>query len=522
MKQIQLKVISAFLLAITLMACSPKSAKVKLPLADLLIINGTVFTGEKHQGQQLNIAICRQHICGVYPKDKRIPAIKIIDAKGKIVSPGFVDAHTHSLAELLSQDKNHNLNYLTQGVTTVVNGNDGGGPVNIKDTAKRLTDNGIGTNVALYIGHGTLREQVIGREPRFSTKAELNQMKALLEQGMQDGAIGLSSGLYYVPGSFSNSHEVTELAKVAAQYNGIYDTHIRDESTFNIGFLKAIEEAITIAKHAKIHLHLAHIKALGVDVWGQSKAAVEQITQAQSQGVSITADQYPWLASGTKLHSAIMPKWAMADSKSHFFARLNDKSIAKKLYAEINENIRRRGGPNSLLITAFKDQKLVGLTLDKIAKQRKLDPVSTAIELIQEGEVRVASFNMSKADVNYFMQRPWVVTSSDGTDGHPRKYASFPQKYQEYVLKQNLLTLAEFIYRSSTKTAEILKLKDRGKLKVGYWADIIIFDPVNFKANADFSTWNKYSTGVEHVFVNGQHVIENEQYINLLPGKFVF
>jgi len=490
-------------------------------VVDILITNGTVFTGELRQAQQLNIAICQQTICGIYPQNVLVKAKKVIDATDKIVSPGFIDAHTHSLSELLSPDKNHNLNYLTQGVTTVVNGNDGGGPINIKETAKQLTENGIGNNVALYIGHGSIREQVMGREQRFATEAELVKMKALMAQGMKDGAIGLSSGLYYVPGSYSNTQEVVQLAEVAAQYKGIYDTHIRDESTFNIGFLGAIDEAINIAKQSGIHLHLAHIKALGVDVWGQSKAAVDKINQAQTQGVSISADQYPWLASGTKLHNAVMPKWVMADSQTAFFKRLNDSSLQQQLYREIKENIRRRGGPESLLVTAFKDPSLVGLTLKDIAQQGNGDAVTTAINLVQEGQVRVASFNMSDNDVEYFMQQPWVVTSSDGTNGHPRKYASFPQKYQEYVLKKKLLTTEQFVYQSSTKTAEILGLSKRGKLKKEYFADIIIFDPQNFRANADFSHWNRYSSGIEHVIINGTLTIENEKYLNQLAGQFV-
>jgi len=527
MKLFKKSLLTAAISMLFISSCSEQQNELQVPAettfdADILIANGTVYTGESNQGQSLDIAVCGKIICGVYPSDsQKIQAKKVIDATGKIVSPGFIDPHTHSLAELESIDRNHNLNYLTQGVTTVVNGNDGGGPVDIKAVASALETNGIGTNVALFVGHGSLREQVMGRSERFSTPQELNEMAKLLTNAMEAGAIGLSTGLYYVPGSYANTEEVIALAKIASKYNGIYDTHLRDESTFNIGFISALDEAINIATEANIHLHLAHIKALGVDVWGQSQAAIAKIEQAQKAGVSISADQYPWLASGTKLRSAVMPKWVMADSQQAFHKRLNQLNLAQQLNLEITENIRRRGGPASLYITEFKDQSLVGLNLLQVADLKKLSPVDTAIWLVQQGEVRVASFNMSPEDVEQFMVQPWVVTSSDGTNGHPRKYASFPRKYQNYVVKKQLLTLAEFINRSSSQTAKLLGLSKRGILKENLQADIIVFDPNTYSAKADFSQWNNYSVGVEQVIINGRLVIENEQYQEVLAGEFV-
>ncbi|MGB1197937.1 MAG: N-acyl-D-amino-acid deacylase family protein [Thalassotalea sp.] len=503
-------------------SCANNKLKVAQHDVDTLIINGQVYTGVSQQAERLDIAICGERICGLYPTNQHnITATNIINAENKIVSPGFIDPHTHSLAELYSKDKNHNLNYLTQGVTTVVNGNDGEGPVDIQKAALALESNGIGTNVALYVGHGSVREKVMGRSPRHSTPEELIEMSALLTKAMVDGAFGLSTGLYYVPGSFASTTEVVTLAKIASQYHGVYDTHLRDESTFNIGFNAALDEAIHIAESANIHLHIAHIKALGVDVWGQSTAAIEKIQKAQGKGISISADQYPWLASGTKLHSAIMPKWAMADSKQAFYQRLNNPELSTKLRSEIKENIRRRGGANSLLITAFKEPSIVGLTLAEIATKRSTDAITAAMQLVQEDDVRIASFNMSPTDVETFMSQPWVVTSSDGTNGHPRKYASFPKKYQKYVKEKGILSLSEFIKQSSSKTAQILGLADRGQIKQNYKADIIIFDPESFSANATFSKWNSYSTGVEHVIVNGVTVISESNYLNKLAGKFL-
>ncbi len=518
------KIITMAMSMALLTACSTeeKNQKGKTNTVDLLITNGMVYTGENNQAQQLDLAVCEQIICGIYPSGKHnVKAKKTIDVTGKIVSPGFIDPHTHSLTELLSKDKNHNLNYLTQGVTSVVNGNDGGGTVDIAAMAEKLKINGIGTNVALLVGHGSLRERVMGRAERYATSDELNKMSTLLTAAMEAGAIGLSTGLYYVPGSYANTDEVITLAKITSEYHGIYDTHLRDESTFNIGFIAALDEAINIADKAEIHLHLAHIKALGVDVWGQSKQAIAKIEQAQKNGTSISADQYPWLASGTKLRSAVMPKWVMADSKDAFYQRLNQQDLATKLQQEISENIRRRGGPESLYITEFRDKSLVSLNLLQVSEMKGLSVVDTSIWLVLQGDVRVASFNMSSEDVENFMVQPWVVTSSDGTNGHPRKYASFPQKYQKYVVEKKLLSIAEFINRSSSQTAKILGFTDRGILKTGYKADVIVFDQHTFAPKADFNKWDNYSVGVEQVIINGKLVIENEQYLGSLVGTFI-
>lgn len=489
---------------------------------DLVIHSGLVFDGTDSPAKQIDIAICGEIICGISQAGRQsYHTNHRIDASGLIVSPGFIDPHTHSYAELISHDKHQNLNYLFQGVTTVVNGNDGGGPVNLRTHINALNSAGIGTNTSFLVGHGSLRRQVIGTAKRHATASEIEEMKALLETAMQQGALGLSSGLYYVPGSFAATEEVVELAKVAAKYNGIYDTHLRDESTFNIGFLAALQEAIDIARKANIHLHVAHIKALGVDVWGQSKQAIEMINNAIDKGVSITADQYPWQASGTNIRSAVIPKWAMADSDKAFMQRLEDPNLINRVKEEIKENIRRRGGPSALLITASEDKSILGSTLEQLAKRLEKPAEDVVIHLVKHGRTRVASFNMHQDDINAFMQQPWVVTSSDGTNGHPRKYASFPQKYQEYVVKAKKMDLQRFIYSNSGQTARILGLSDRGLIKTGLKADIVIFDPSKYQAEANFKDWDRLSKGVSHILVNGQQVIIYGNYSGALAGQFV-
>lgn len=489
---------------------------------DYLIHSGLVFDGSNSPARKMDIAICGEKICGVSEAGQQnYKTKKRIDASGLIVSPGFIDPHTHSYDELISQSKHHNLNYLFQGVTTVVNGNDGGGPVDIEAAVDKLNPEGIGTNVAFLAGHGSIRKQVMGTAKRHASEADLKEMKALMGTAMKQGALGLSSGLYYVPGSFAATDEVIELAKIAADYNGIYDTHLRDESTFNIGFLKALDEAINIAGKANIHLHIAHIKALGVDVWGQSEQAIEKVNLARSRGISISADQYPWRASGTNIRSAVVPKWAMADSEETFMQRLKDTSLLERIKREIKENIRRRGGAAALLITASKDEKMIGSTLEQLSVQLEKSVVETVLYLVKRGRTRVASFNMHEDDISAFMQQPWVVTSSDGTNGHPRKYASFPQKYQEYVIHSGTLKLQRFIYGSTGQTAEILGLGDRGIINVGLKADILVFDPSKFRPKADFKKWDQLTEGVSHLFVNGQHAIDNGKYSGVLAGQFV-
>jgi N-acyl-D-aspartate/D-glutamate deacylase len=322
-----------------------------------------------------------------------------------------------------------------------------------------------------------------------------------------------------VPGRYSATEEVIELAKIAAKYDSIYESHIRDESTFNIGFLNAVKEVIEIARKAKLPAHIAHIKALGVDVWGQSEAAITLINEARADGLKITADQYPWQASGTFLHSAVMPAWVMADSHEIYLARLVNSKLLPKIKTEITENIRRRGGAKALLITASQNKNWLGKTLQEIAIANGTTAAETVIVINLLEKVRVASFNMSSEDIESFMVQDWVVSSSDGTNGHPRKFASFPQKYQEYVVKKRVLTVQEFIHKSTAKTADIFSIKDRGYLKQGYKADINLIDLKDFQPKASFSNWNLLSTGVRYQFINGVLVIDNNIYSEQLPGE---
>ncbi len=501
---------------ILLSACQSKTQ------ADILITNGQVFVGDNSAAQSLVVAIKDDKIVYVGRNAKAVKSIETIDASGLYVLPGFIDPHTHSLSDLTDEDKDKraNWNYQFQGVTTVINGNDGFGDPDISKIVEGLSRKGFGTNTALFIGHGALRKSVMGGEKRAPTADEMQEMRDSIKRGMEAGALGLSTGLFYAPGSFSNTDEVISLAQETADHGGVYDSHIRDEATYNIGLEAAVDEVIDIARATGIHTNISHIKALGVDVWGKSNPVIDKIEKAQAEGLSISADQYPWRASGTRISNALLPRWVKAGSEAEYLARLEDVSLAAKIKSETTENLRKRGGPSAVLITQDKFD-WQNKTLGEIAEENGVSPVDMAIEIARQGDARIASFNMNNEDIENFMSQEWVMTSSDGSTGHPRKFASYPRKYTEYVQKKQIMPVETFFYRSSGLVADIFGICDRGYLKEGYKADIAIIDPEGFQANADFQNPDVLSSGVSYLFVNGIQVIHNSQPQEYLPGEFV-
>jgi N-acyl-D-aspartate/D-glutamate deacylase len=414
---------------------------------------------------------------------------------------------------------NVNVNYLTQGVSTVFIGNDGRGIPERKDRVPLMEDQGIGTNVGYFSGHGTVRELVMGLEDRAPSEAELEQMRDLVDEDMRAGALGLSTGLFYTPGSFAETGEVIELSKVAAKHGGIYDSHMRDESSYNIGVLGSIKELIEIGEGARIPVHAAHLKALGRDVWGQSGDIIALVEAARERGVEVTADQYPWRASGTSLGSSLIPSWVRADSEQAMFGRLDNSDLQGRIHEEMEANLWRRGGVDSLLVTGESEWR--GKTLGEIAEEMGADPIEAAIAVVRGGDPSIASFNMNPSDMDALAIQPWVMTGSDGSDGHPRKYASYPKAYRDLVVDGELMPMQDFVHRSSGLVADSFRLCDRGYLAEGRKADIAIIDLDSYVPVADFQNPTELSTGVEYLLVNGVTAISAGKVTGELAGEVI-
>jgi N-acyl-D-aspartate/D-glutamate deacylase len=406
-----------------------------------------------------------------------------------------------------------------QGVTTVVTGNDGGSVLNIGETLSKWDKQGIGTNAIMLAGQGTIRGKVLGPTDAQPTSAQLEEMKALVAQEMDEGAYGLSTGLYYAPGSYSKTEEVIELAKVAAAKGGIYDTHMRDESSYSIGLLGSIEETIRIGREANIPVHISHIKALGPEVWGKSKQAIKLMKKARTAGVQVSACQYPYTASGTSIQASLMPRWAEVGGRAEMLKRIDDPQTRPRLISEMEVNLKRRGGADSLLITGARDKAVVGKRLSEIAVARNEPPIEAALELIRSGTTVVASFNMTEKDIARFMKQSFIMTCSDGSSGHPRKYGTFPRKLREYVYKQKLISLRFMVRNSSSLTAETFRIPERGLIREGYFADIIIFDENAVTDRATYEQPELLAVGMKFVIVNGKIAVVNGEYTGALAGR---
>ncbi|WP_225421086.1 N-acyl-D-amino-acid deacylase family protein [Sphingomonas parva] len=499
----------------TLGALCLGAAKPPQPI-DLLIRGGTIYPGS---GAPFvgDVAVSGDRIVAV-GRRLSLPARRTIEAGGLIVAPGFIDPHTHAGAQLASDDAAVRLipGFLMQGVTTAFIGNDGGGDPDVAGVLGRAATKPVGINYATYVGLDPVRKRVIGEGDRAPSADELARMKGLVAGAMCDGALGFSTGLFYAPQSFAAKEEIVALAREAGIRGGVYDSHLRDESSYSIGLAAAVDEALGVGREAHLPLNISHIKALGVDVHGQAPAIIAMVERARRAGQKVTADQYPWSASGTSLVASLVPVWAQDGGRSAMLRRFDDAAEMTRIRQGMIENLRRRGGADQLLITEGEHK---GRTLAAVASARGEDPVAAAVAVIRVKDPAVASFNQTEADIAAFMRRPWVMTGSDASTGHPRAYGSFARKYSEYVVRRKVLSLRDFIHRSSTLTAETFGLAGRGRLAQGAFADIVVFDPGSFAARATYEQPTLLAQGVRSVVVNGVLAVDGGALTGAAAGR---
>jgi N-acyl-D-amino-acid deacylase len=559
-----------FIFFIILAISSTLSCDRKAVDYDILITDGAIFDGNGNPSFVGDIGIVGDTIFDVGDLSGKT-AVETVDANGLAVSPGFIDMHTHCDSGLGQIDSNINLNYLIQGTTTVVTGNCGDGTYKIAKIKDKWEEQGIGTNAIHLVGFGTVRSEVMGVEPRNAEPEEIEKIKEIIRQAMKEGAWGMSTGLEYIPGRYASTEEIIEVVKVVGEYGGVYASHQRNEFD---RVPEATKETIRIAEEAGVPANVSHLKVCRKNYWGEMEKVVDLINEARAKGINIFADMYPYhFASGGRILPMVRNAgWApfhlpadmepfvelrkkmrdrdLSDAEMKTLREQYIEELARALADESKrEQIRKSvlegephkpssvalAGWDSYLVTvAEKNSHLIGKILSDIAKEQNKDPFDLATELvIDEPDLYVACGVMSEDDMKQAMEQDWLMFSSDGdamsvlkeTDlpriGHPRAFGSQARVLRKYVREENVLTLENAIKKMSSLPASFLQIKERGLLKKGYKADIVIFDPENVKDQSTHSDARQYSTGTEYVIVNGKISIEEGKYNGVLNGKLL-
>lgn len=491
--------------------------------ADVLLANGLIIDGSGSPPVAGSVAIKGDAIVAVGQFETAGTPYRI-DCTGLVIAPGFIDLHNHSDEQIVAPKYRLNANFLTQGCTTVVTGNCGFGPVDVADYYRMVEQHGAGTNIAHLLAHGSLREKVVGVDDRKATPEELAEMRRLADVAMADGAWGMSSGLIYVPGAYADTDELAAIAEVIAQHGGLYASHVRDEG---LQLLTSVAELLEIGRRAKLPVHLSHFKASGRDAWGLARHAVVVIEQARATGQVVTADQYPYVASSTSLDATLLPPWARAGGREKLLERLSDAELGPRIRTEIADALARKEDGRAIRIARYAPRPdFIGRDLVQIAEAEQLDTLELVLDIVRQGGASVVHFSMDEGEVRDLMQLPWVATASDGRaevpgpdKPHPRLYGTFPRKIGVYAIEEHVLPLEQAVRSASGLAADILGLRDRGYLRVGHAADVVVFDPDEFRDTATFDDPHQYATGVEHLLVNGTLAISRGQLTGALAGK---
>ena len=496
---------------------------------DLLLRGGTVLDGSGGPGFRADVAIRGDRIVRV----SRSPldpgrAARVIDAAGKVVAPGFVDIHTH-LDPLLRLPGGES--HVRQGVTTALGGPDGGSPWPLDEYMARAESQGVGLNVGYMVGHNTVREAVMGLEDRAPTPSELDEMRAMVARGMDDGAWGISTGLKYLPGAFSEVDEVVELSKVAAERGGFYTSHLREEG---LGLLEGVSEALEIGRRADIPIVLTHHKVVGAPMWGSSARTLAMVDSARAAGTDAMIDQYPYTASYSGI-TILIPAWAMQGGSDALLVRMEEPALADSILAGIAYNIVNDRGGNDLrrvqLALVPWDRSLEGRTLYDWAMRDGLEPTpetgaQLVVEAVRRGGASGIYHAMSEEDVEAIMAHPQTMIGSDGRlvapgDGHPhpRWYGTFPRVLGLYARDRGVITLEQAVRKMTAMPAERIGLRERGQIRAGWFADVVVFDPATVADRATFAEPHQYPVGIDYVLINGQVAVDAGAYHDVRSGR---
>lgn len=500
------------------------------PLFDILIRNGKIIDGTGNPWFRADIAILKGKIVAIGQLDSA-QAKRTINAAGMVVSPGFIDVHTHVESGILRVPTADN--YILDGVTSIITGNCGMSEDNLTDFYKKLMKIGISVNLGSFIGHNNIRRQVMKKAMRDPTPDEQARMEKLVERAMKQGAVGLSTGLIYIPGTYSKTPEVVGLAKVAAQYGGVYTSHIRNEAE---KVSDAIAEAITIGREAKIPIEISHFKVAFKPLWGKSTETVAMVEKARQEGIDINIDQYPYAASSTNM-GTLLPSWALADGDSAMRARFADTAIHAKIKAEMLETLgkdQRKNWDYAVVSKAAKDSSVNGKTISDInilrgRRPTAEDEVETILELMSQGGGQMIYHKMSEEDVEIILKYPNTMIASDGGVEvfgfgvtHPRSYGTNARVLGRYVRERKTLTLEDAIRRMTSLPAQRFRIDNRGLLRVGYAADILIFDEKTVSDRATYERPHAYSVGFEWIIVNGKMTVENGTHNETRAGEIIY
>lgn len=511
----------SLLAAVTLFAVSYR-ADAQKPVYDYVIKKATVFDGSGKDSIIADVAIAGDTIAYVGKIKHKYKALHKIKGKGLYLSPGFIDPHTHYYTLLTHKDSTQRIlpRAIMQGVTTVFVGNDGSGPFPIKTAQDKIDKLGVGPNVAFFVGHNTIRTKILGENDVQPTPEQLAEMEKLVATSMESGAFGISTGLFYTPGNYAHTDEVIALSKVAAQYGGIYDTHQRDEGLESIGIINSVKEVLNIGYNAHIPLHFSHIKISGPAAWDKRDSVIYLIEKAQKDGITVTANQYPYIASRTSLIAALVPTWARDGGIKAMRERFKDSVLRDSIIRQVAGAIMRRTGTaDKLFIYTKTNSNINAKSLQELADSWKLTPAEAVVKITSKESPSVHSFSMREEDVETFMKKPWVMTGSDGGNDHPRGHATFSRYIEEYAMNRKLFPLSYAIYKSSYLTAQTLKIQKRGLIKSGYYADLFLFNPKKYKANNSYDNGEVLSSGVNYLWVNGKLTIEKEELVYNLGGR---